>query len=64
MLVLKVILRRLTQKLGPTLLCFVVVPIGFLVRFNVLMWIAAYVECRTLENPVYWNRTPNPGRVC
>lgn len=64
MLVFKLILQRFYQKLGPSLLWFVVVPIGFLLLFNFLMWIAAYVECRSLEKPAYWNRTPDPGRAC
>jgi hypothetical protein len=65
MTVFKLILTRFFQKLGPSLLWFVLVPIGVVVLFNVLMWITAYVECLTLDKSAYWDRMPGPNKpIC
>jgi hypothetical protein len=63
-MVLKLIVTRFLKQLGPHLLWLVIAPIVFVVLLNFFGWIAAYIECRTLDNPSYWNRTPNPGRAC
>jgi hypothetical protein len=54
----QLIIRRFVRQLGRTLLFWIVVPIAVLVVFNLLMLLAAYVECRTFGSVTWGYRTP------
>jgi hypothetical protein len=63
--VFTLILQRFIRRLGPRLFFWVVVPILVIVIFNLLMLLAAYVECRAF-GVAHVSRTPTGFRsfVC
>lgn len=62
--VLKLILKRFIQKLGPHVLWFVVAPILILIVLNLIMIAVAYVKCLALDKPAYWVRGSPATREC
>ena len=56
--VFQLIIRRFLRQFGRTLLFWVIVPIAVIIVFNLLMLLAAYVECRTFGSVTWGYRTP------
>jgi|RhiMetdeSRZDD1v2_1073273.scaffolds.fasta_scaffold856160_1 hypothetical protein len=56
--VFQLIIRRFVRQFGRTLLFWVIVPTAVVIIFNLLMLLAAYVECRTFGSVTWGYRTP------
>ena len=55
--VYRLIIRRLIRQFGHTLAFWIVVPIAVLIVFNLLAFLAAYVECRAFGSVTWGYRT-------